>query len=126
MGDPDGQGFGIFTSSNGGASWERVALADVPPPLLGEFGWASFYEVADNKVWFETNQGRVYFSPNRGHSWEAFEGPLGTQPYSMFAADDNKPLEYHARPAFAACGLVHGDGEHEGGSRCQEGFEAII
>ena len=88
MGDPDAQGFGLFTSSNGGAFWERVAPANVPPPLSGEFGWASFYEVSDNKVWFETNQGRVYFSPNQGHSWEVFEGPLGTQPYSMFAADD--------------------------------------
>lgn len=87
-GDPNDVGFEIYTSANGGAYWEQVDPADIPPPLPGEFGFSGYFETAGNQVWFETNKGRVYYSMNKGYTWDVFEGPLGQVAYSMFAADD--------------------------------------
>lgn len=88
MGDPNEEGFEIYTSGNSGGSWEKVDPADIPPPLPGEFSFNTVFDAVGNKIWFETSMGRVYYSINKGHTWEVFEGPHGQTPFFMVAVDE--------------------------------------
>lgn len=88
MGDPGPDGWELFTSVNGGEYWDQVSQSDIPPALPGEFGYSNSYQVNNNEVWFETNTNRIFYSANKGHSWQVITGP---QPdlYSSFKVDNN-------------------------------------
>lgn len=74
-GDPESGEFEIYTSSNGGTTWSRVANASIVNPLSGEYGYnAGYYGVGDN-IFFYTNKGRIYKSTDKGVTWSiAFTG----------------------------------------------------
>jgi len=88
-GDPDDLGFEIYTTLNGGDSWERVDPNTVPTPLADEIGYSGFYEVVGTDIWLDTNSGRVLYSPDGGVTWSVFTGPE-KNPYAMLAVDDEK------------------------------------
>lgn len=104
MGDPNDDGFEIYTSGNSGASWDQVDPADIPPALPGEYSYNSVFDVIGNKIWFETNLGRVYYSINQGYTWEVFEGPHGQTPFFMVAVDELE-MCYVVYVTFDASGL---------------------
>ncbi|MGD8867226.1 MAG: hypothetical protein PVI01_06340 [Gemmatimonadales bacterium] len=81
--DPVADGFLIVTTQDGGASWNRVPPEVIPPPQLGEAGFAAsgtaITVYGDSNVWFGTGGGRVarvYRSTDRGRSWSVAETPL--------------------------------------------------
>jgi photosystem II stability/assembly factor-like uncharacterized protein len=76
MGDPVGEYFEIYTTTNGGTNWTRVAQADIPAPLTGEWGVVGYYDVIGDTIWFGTNVGRVYKSIDKGLHWTAVQTPL--------------------------------------------------
>lgn len=68
-GDPVGNYFEVYTTSNGGTSWTRVPSANFPPPLSGEYGYnGAFYSVGDT-LFFATNKGRIFRSLDKGLHW---------------------------------------------------------
>lgn len=70
MGDPSpATWFEIYTTNDGGTSWTRVPSANIPAPQSGEYGIVGHYSVIGDTVWFDTNKGRVYRSPDRGLTW---------------------------------------------------------
>lgn len=76
VGDPtSGTSFDIFTTANGGTSWNRVASA--PTSLAQEGGVFGSFAVSGNSLWFPTDQGRVYYSTNKGLSWSVSNTNLG-------------------------------------------------
>ena len=89
MGDPDSLGFDIHTTIDGGVTWTRVDNNSRPAPLTDEFGLSGYYEVVGTEIWFETSAGRVYHSPDYGHTWSVFNGPLPTTQF-LFAVDNEK------------------------------------
>ncbi|MCC7505714.1 MAG: T9SS type A sorting domain-containing protein [Saprospiraceae bacterium] len=70
--------FEIYRTTDGGATWERVPSANIPP-ADGEFGDGGNYEVHGDHVWFNTLSStnylsqRIYHSADRGQTWEALE-----------------------------------------------------
>ena len=70
MGDPNGGYFEVYTTSNGGAQWTRVPAANLPAPLTNEASRVGLLATAGSSAWFGTDFGRVFYSSNRGSSWQ--------------------------------------------------------
>ncbi|MCB2206220.1 hypothetical protein KQI65_15865 [bacterium] len=70
----------IHTSTDGGATWVRVAAKDYPEFFTGEY--MIFYAsnnamaITGDNVWIGTSRGRVFHSSDRGHHWSASETSL--------------------------------------------------
>lgn len=69
MGDPINGDFEIYTTDDGGNTWNLVPGANIPNPVSGEFGVIGYYSAIGDIVWFGTNKGRVYKSIDNGHNW---------------------------------------------------------
>ncbi len=73
VGDPistGGNHFEIYTTTNGGTNWVAVPSANIPAPLnANEAGWTVHMDSRGDTVWFDTNQGRVYRSVDKGYNW---------------------------------------------------------
>jgi photosystem II stability/assembly factor-like uncharacterized protein len=69
MGDPISGEYEIYTTVNGGTTWTQVAGSAIPNPSSGEFGIVGYYSAVNDTIWFGTNKGRVYRSPDKGHTW---------------------------------------------------------
>jgi photosystem II stability/assembly factor-like uncharacterized protein len=78
MGDPIAdQGqlvFEMYTTTDGGDNWTRVAKKNMPVTFPGEEG--GFSSAVNDTIWFGTNKGRIYKSVDKGNSWNvsAIEG----------------------------------------------------
>lgn len=89
QGDPIGAGNGeyeLYTTTDGGTTWNAVPGANIPDPLAGEYGYVRDIEVVGDTVWFGTNKGRLYRSPDKGATWEVFQTPetdMGNANYSF-------------------------------------------
>lgn len=81
MGDPEAGYFEMYTTANAGATWTRVAQANVPvTPLAGEYGTVGYYVAIDSVILYPTNFGRMLVSKDMGYTWA-----LGTTPLSGVA-----------------------------------------
>ncbi len=69
LGDPINGEFEIYTTTDGGNNWVAVQGSNIPNPLSGEFGIVGYYSAVHDTLWFGTNMGRVYHSPDKGHTW---------------------------------------------------------
>lgn len=68
-GDPENGEFEIYTTSNGGTTWTRVLAANLPDPLVDEYGYNNGYYAVGNNIFFYTDQGRIYKSTDKGQTW---------------------------------------------------------
>jgi photosystem II stability/assembly factor-like uncharacterized protein len=74
-GDPEGNEFELYTTSNGGTTWTRVSAASLPNPLANEYGYSGGYYAVGNNIFFYTGKGRIYKSTDKGVTWTiAFTG----------------------------------------------------
>ncbi len=80
LGDPYPAGyFNVYTTSDGGTSWHRVAPDMIPPAdsVTGEFGVTACLRLIGKDAWFSTASQsgdfspRVFRSTDRGKSWTA-------------------------------------------------------
>lgn len=70
MGDPVGGEYEIYTTVDGGATWTQVPGANIPNPLnASEYGIVGHYAVMGDTIWFDTNNGRIYRSVDKGYNW---------------------------------------------------------
>lgn len=67
MGDPVGGRWSIWKTTNGGLNWDSSGL--YLPQIGAEAGWVNSLFSIDNKIWFGTNNSRVYYSSNYGSNW---------------------------------------------------------
>ena len=77
----DGQ-FVIFTTANGGRTWDRVPAERLPPALPNEGAYAAsgtnVTMFGPNDVWIGTTASRVLHSADRGATWTVAQTPLRT------------------------------------------------
>ena len=95
QGDPEGGEFEIYTTTDGGTNWNRVPAANIPDPspIGGEFGYFSRYSVSGNTIWFGTEKGRIFKSPNKGLNWTVSPSPSIDFGLNRFTfSDSNKGL----------------------------------
>lgn len=68
LGDPAGTAWGVARTTDGGQTWKTVT--NLPTPITGESGLVgTTCRVGDN-VWFGTTKGRIFYSADRGKSWQ--------------------------------------------------------
>lgn len=75
-GDATNGFFEIYTTSDGGNLWSRVPSNNMPALISGEYGYATYFSVVGNSVWFGTSKGSLYYSSNRGYHWTGIPNPL--------------------------------------------------
>ena len=78
QGDPVDGYYELYTTTDGGENWTRVPEADIPAPTSGEYGITGNYSAVGNSIWYGTNQGRVFYSSDKGYTWETTLTPFGT------------------------------------------------
>lgn len=69
MGDPLGADFEIYTTIDGGTTWNVVSVDSIPNAISGEYGIVNLFSANSGIIWFGTNKGRVFKSTNMGQSW---------------------------------------------------------
>lgn len=73
--------FEIYTTSDGGVSWQRVPLANLPPVGTPNppYSITNGYRVADNRIWFfgdDNGTRKIYRSDDFGISWKSYPVPF--------------------------------------------------
>jgi len=69
MGDPVGGRWSLWKTSNGGVNWDSSGL--YLQQVGSEAGWNNSLWCFDNRIWFGTNNTKIYYSTNFGSSWTA-------------------------------------------------------
>ena len=73
-GDPVGSRWSLWSTTNGGATWDSTGL--FLPQVGAEAGWNNALYVDGSKIYFGTNSSKVYYSSNNGTNWAAQTMPL--------------------------------------------------
>lgn len=81
MGDPTENCLSIIITRDGGKSWEKLSCKSLPKTVEGEAAFAasnSNIAVVGEKTWMLSGgiQSRVYYSSDKGETWEVFDTPL--------------------------------------------------
>lgn len=69
QGDPVGGRWTIFRSTNGGVNWDSSGL--FLQQNGSEIGWSNSAYFYNDRVWFGTNNSRIYYSSNSGITWSS-------------------------------------------------------
>lgn len=67
MGDPVGQRWSLWKTTNGGTLWDSTGL--FLPQSGSETGYNNSMFIYYPKIWFGTNNSRIYYSTNFGNNW---------------------------------------------------------
>lgn len=76
MGDPVNSVWEIYTTSDAGNTFIKVAGSNIPAPLTGETGYLAQTSSSGDSIWFTTSKGRIYHSTNRGLNWNVYQSPI--------------------------------------------------
>ena len=94
MGDPIENCLSIIVTRNGGKTWKKLPCESLPKIAEGEAAFAASnanIAVQGNKTWIITGgmKSRVFFSPDKGETWEVFETPVvqGSETKGAYAVD---------------------------------------
>jgi len=69
----------VIVTRDGGNSWTKLTCNQLPTVNEGEGAFAASdtnIAIVGNKTWVATTAGRVYFSKNKGRTWEVFDTPI--------------------------------------------------
>ena len=99
MGDPTDNCISIIITRDGGKTWEKLKCYILPEVIEGEAAFAasnSNIAIEGDNTWILTGgmKSRIYFSPDKGKTWEVYNTPLidgeaTTGGYSMDFYDEN-------------------------------------
>jgi hypothetical protein len=81
-GDPVGGRWSLWKTTNGGANWDSTGL--YLPQAGTEAGWNNSLWLTGTKIWFGSNNSRIYYSSNNGANWIAQTTPSNTNVYGLW------------------------------------------
>jgi photosystem II stability/assembly factor-like uncharacterized protein len=94
IGDPTEDCFSIIVTRDAGKSWHKIPCDKLPKIVDGEAAFAASNTnivVKGNKTWVVSGgkRARVFYSSDKGKSWEVFETPIvqGQKMTGIFTAD---------------------------------------
>lgn len=86
--DPIIGGFGIFKTADGGSSWSRIPVQNVPTPNATEIGAkTAFFNAKSNMILLPTTQNRILRSVDKGETWTYSTIPSPSQEYNAIDCD---------------------------------------
>ena len=68
-GDPVGGRWSLFKTTNGGTTWDSTGM--YLPQAGSEAGWNNSIASVGDRIWFGTNNTKIYYSTNFGTNWTA-------------------------------------------------------
>ena len=94
IGDPTEDCLSILITRDGGKTWNKTKCATLPKVVDGEAAFAASNTnicIEGNKTWVVSGgkKARVFYSPDKGNTWEVFETPIvqGQAMTGIFTAD---------------------------------------
>ncbi|MCB4798737.1 beta propeller repeat protein [Neotamlana laminarinivorans] len=79
IGDSTDGCLSIIITRDGGETWNKINCNKLPEALPKEGAFAASdtnIAIIGNKTWVATTAGRIYFSPDKGKSWEIYNTPI--------------------------------------------------
>ncbi|WP_339705873.1 oxidoreductase [uncultured Kriegella sp.] len=79
MGDSMKGCLSIIITRDGGNTWEKVPCSQLPKSGEDEGAFAASntnIKTVGEKTWIATTNSRIYFSPDKGTTWQVFETPI--------------------------------------------------
>ncbi len=79
MGDSLDGCLSIIITRDGGNTWSKIPCSDLPAGIEGEGAFAASntnIAVVGDKTWIATTTSRIYFSADKGKTWEIQETPI--------------------------------------------------
>lgn len=68
VGNPAGGRWSLWKTTNGGSNWDSTGL--YLSQAGAEIGWNNALSIKNNRIWFGTNNTRIYYSTNFGSNWQ--------------------------------------------------------
>lgn len=94
IGDPINDCLSILITRDGGKTWDKIPCNKLPKVVDGEAAFAASNTnivIKKNKTWVVSGgvKSRVFYSPNKGKTWQVFETPIvqGKSMTGIFSAD---------------------------------------
>lgn len=94
MGDPTDTCLSIIKTTDYGSTWTKIPCSQLPKTFAGEAAFAasnSNIAIVNDNVWIVTGgkRARVFYSPDRGVSWEVFNTPIiqGKEMTGIYSVD---------------------------------------
>ncbi|MRH99968.1 oxidoreductase [Kriegella sp. EG-1] len=69
----------VIITRDGGHHWRKLTCDELPAGITAEGAFAASntnIEVKGDKTWIATTSGRIYYSPDKGKTWEIQETPI--------------------------------------------------
>nr|WP_041633255.1 oxidoreductase [Maribacter sp. HTCC2170] len=69
----------IIITRDGGKSWKKIPCSDLPEGVEGEGAFAASntnIRTVDNKTWIATTSSTIYFSNDKGQTWQLQQTPI--------------------------------------------------
>lgn len=79
VGDSTNGCLSIIITRDGGKTWNKISCKRLPKATNEEGAFAASntnIAVVGNKTWIATTSGRVYYSPDKGETWEYSQTPI--------------------------------------------------
>ncbi|MGS2726953.1 WD40/YVTN/BNR-like repeat-containing protein [Psychroserpens sp. BH13MA-6] len=69
----------VIITRDGGETWTKLHCDDLPQASEGEGAFAASdtnIAIVGDKTWVATTSGRIYYSDDKGHTWQVFDTPI--------------------------------------------------
>lgn len=69
----------IIITRDGGKTWNKLSCDALPNGIKGEGAFAASntnIAIVGDKTWIATTAGRIFYSPDKGESWEVIDTPI--------------------------------------------------
>lgn len=79
IGDSTDGCLSVIITRDGGNTWNKLLCEDLPKGTENEGAFAASdtnIAIVGDKTWVATTAGRVYYSPDKGKTWDVFETPI--------------------------------------------------
>ncbi len=79
IGDSTDGCLSVIITRDGGNTWNKLLCDDLPKGTENEGAFAASdtnIAIVGDKTWVATTAGRIYYSPDKGKTWDVFETPI--------------------------------------------------
>lgn len=79
IGDSTDGCLSVIITRDGGNTWNKLSCDDLPKGTENEGAFAASdtnIAIVGDNTWVATTAGRVYYSPDKGNTWEVFDTPI--------------------------------------------------